>query len=64
MFNLCIKNVKIPDEWKVGLVTPIFKGSGLRSNLESYRPITVLSPISKVFEALGALVSKIFYLKV
>ena len=52
LFNLCLANNKIPDEWKIALVTPIYKGKGSKSSLDNFRPISILSPISKVFEAL------------
>ena len=38
-----------PDDLKSARVAPIFK-SGERSDVSSYRPISVLSVIAKVFE--------------
>jgi retron-type reverse transcriptase len=35
-------------------VTPIYKGKGLKSSPDNYRPISVLTPISKIFETLVA----------
>jgi hypothetical protein len=35
--------------WEVGRVCPIFK-SGDRSLINNYRPVTILSNISKLFE--------------
>ena len=40
-----------PDGLKIGKVTPIYKG-GNKHNIGNYRPITVLSTFSKVFEKL------------
>ncbi len=40
---------------------PIYKGSGLRNNFENYRPIIVLSPISKIFEALVSAQMKYYF---
>ena len=40
----------VPQDWKIGKVTPIFKGRG-NNNLEcNYRPISVLSQIAKILE--------------
>ena len=38
--------------WKLASVTPAFKNSGERSDPQNYRPISLLSVISKVFECL------------
>jgi len=38
-----------PDDWKLAKVTPIFKQSD-RSDMDNYRPISVISAIAKVFE--------------
>jgi hypothetical protein len=54
LFNQCIEHATIPDEWKLAHVTPIFKGKGSKSLIDNYRPISVLSPVSKVFETLIA----------
>ena len=38
-----------PTEWKTTRVTPVFK-NGVKSNLNNYRPISVIPVVSKVFE--------------
>lgn len=52
LFNYCIVSHTIPDEWKSAVVTPLFKNKGSKTELKNYRGISVLSPISKVFERL------------
>ena len=39
----------IPTEWKTAKVTPLFK-TGKRSDLNNYRPISVLPLVSKIME--------------
>jgi hypothetical protein len=50
--NLCLSPGLIPDDWKVAFLTPFLKGKGSKSSLDNYWPISILSPISKVFENL------------
>ena len=38
-----------PDDWKCARVTPLFK-QGESSDLNNYRPISVISVVAKVFE--------------
>ena len=40
------------DCWKVSLVVPVFKNVGGRSTAKNYRPVSLLSVFSKVFEKL------------
>jgi hypothetical protein len=54
LFNNCLRNSEIPDDWKISYTTPVYKGKGSKSDLGNYRPISVLSPIAKVFETLLA----------
>ena len=49
-FNSCITAGAMPLEWKRAIVTPLFKGKGDRENIDNYRGISVLSPLSKCFE--------------
>ena len=49
IFNSCIKENQFPDSLKLAEITPIFKKSD-DTNKENYRPISILSKLSKVFE--------------
>ena len=58
LFNNCLKESCFPDCWKVScrscwfLVVPVFKNVGERSTAKNYRPVSLLSVVSKVFEKL------------
>ena len=52
LFNKCLKESCFPDCWKVSSVVPIFKNAGERSTAKNYRPVSLLSVVSKVFENL------------
>ena len=49
LFNLSLKQAKVPDSWKISNVTPIFK-SGDPSSVANYRPISLLPLTSKILE--------------
>ena len=51
IFNLSIATGTFPKEWKMARVTSIFKKDD-RTDPNNYRPISVISAISKVFERL------------
>ena len=50
LFNKC--NSCFPDCKKVSSVVPVFKNVGERSAAKNYRPVSLLSVVSKVFEKL------------
>ena len=50
LFNFCIEKQTFPTKWKVGKVTPIYKGQGNQDDKNNYRPITVLPILSKLLE--------------
>ena len=52
LFNMCLKESCFPDYWKVSLVVPVFKNVGERSTAKNYRPVSLLSVVSKLFEKL------------
>ena len=49
IFNLSLSEGNFPSDWKNARVSPIFK-SGNREECGNYRPISILSAISKIFE--------------
>ena len=49
LFMLSISQCYVPLEWRMHLISPIFK-SGDRSSVRNYRPISLLCTISKVLE--------------
>ena len=51
LFNEIYHSCKIPDQWKVAKIIPIFK-KGSKVQVENYRPIANLCSASKVFEKL------------
>ena len=52
LFNMCLKESCFPDCWNVSSVVPVFKNVGERSTAKNYRPVSLLSVVSKVFEKL------------
>ena len=52
LFNLCLRESCFPSCWKVSSVVPVFKNGGDRSKPRDYRPVSLLSVVSKVFERL------------
>ena len=49
IFNQSIVTGVFPDEWKLSKVIPLFK-RGERSDLNNYRPISIIPVVAKVFE--------------
>ena len=49
LFNYSIQTEIFPTEWKVAKIIPIHK-SGPKNLADNYRPISILSAISKIFE--------------
>ena len=50
LFNKCLKEFCFLDCWKVSSVVPVFKNVGEMSTAKNYRPFSLLSVVSKVFE--------------
>ena len=53
LVNNCLKESCFPDCWKVSLAVPVFKNIVERSTDKNYRPVSLFSVISKVFEKLA-----------
>ena len=49
LFGISMQQGKLPDTWKLANVVPVFK-KGERHNICNYRPISLLSVVSKVME--------------
>ena len=51
LFNSILLLEAVPDSWKKGLIIPIYKGHRKnRSNINSYRPVTLLNTFYKMYE--------------
>ncbi len=51
LFNLSLNNSCFPNMWKIAKIVPVYK-SGDISDVRSYRPISILSCFSKVYESI------------
>ena len=49
LFNKCLINGVFPDSLKIGKIVPIHK-KGPKNECCNYRPITLLSPLSKILK--------------
>lgn len=49
IFNKAWDTAKVPEDWKIGIILPIFKKGDSRE-CSNYRGITLLSVVSKVYE--------------
>ena len=52
LFSKFLKESCFPDCWKVSSVVLVFKNVVERSTAKNYRPVSLLSVVSKVFEKL------------
>ena len=55
IMNLSLEVKKYPKKWKVARVKPLYKGEGCdRQAPKSYRPVALLSGLSRIMEAILA----------
>ena len=54
LFNHCFELGKIPDEWNMAVVTPLFINKGCRTNPNNYQSIYILPFFAKIFEKIVA----------
>ncbi|GFS79659.1 RNA-directed DNA polymerase from mobile element jockey [Trichonephila clavipes] len=50
LFNLLMENCHFPKKWKTAVVVPILKPNSDDTQLQNYRPISLLSSLSKAYE--------------
>ena len=50
LLNVCMQEGRIPKEWRMGLIVPIWKRTGDVHNPGKYRGITLLSQVLKLLE--------------
>ena len=50
LLNACMRQCKVPEDWRIGLIVPIWKRKGDAQDPWKYRGITLLSHIMKLLE--------------
>ncbi|GFU73127.1 RNA-directed DNA polymerase from mobile element jockey [Trichonephila clavipes] len=50
LFNMLLENCYFPKSWRMAVVIPILKPNSDDSNPQTYRPISLLSSVSKAYE--------------
>ena len=48
-FNIVLESGKAPNDWCMGIISPIYKKKGSKSSPDNYRGITLLSCMGKLF---------------
>ena len=49
LFNRVLSTGQIPEAWTIGMIMPIYKNKGDKGDFDSYRGITILSCLGKLF---------------
>ena len=52
LFNIIFESGIIPKDWSLGIIRPIYKNKGSRSDPNNYRGITILSCLGKLFTSI------------
>ena len=52
VFNLSLHHGTLPIDFKIARTTPVFKNKGSITDVSNYRPISVISHISKLLESI------------
>ena len=52
LFNKILNSSHFPEAWSTGLIVPIYKNKGDRSDCNNYRGITLLSCLGKLFTSI------------
>ena len=52
LFNKILNSSNFPEAWTTGLIVPIYKNKGDRSDCNNYRGITLLSCLGKLFTSI------------
>ena len=52
LFNLILDSGKVPHDWVIGVIQPIFKNKGNSTDPGNYRGITILSCFGKLFTSI------------
>ena len=52
LVKLCLRESCFADCWKVSMVVPVFKNNVEGSTVKNYRPVSLPSVVSRVFEKL------------
>lgn len=50
MFNLFLKYSFVPDIWNKSIICPLYKGTGCKTEIENYRPISLTCILCRIFE--------------
>ena len=52
LFNVILNTGIVPEKWVIGMVKPIYKGKGSKTDPDNYRGITILSCLGKLFTSI------------